>query len=544
MALWSRIKSKNTSAQEPWLTSIIFDFLVEQLGEMTSSHTERQFVLYTDVNSKVKLGIVREWIEVLPLAYGQIGIWALAETVTAQGFQEPEKLYKRLEAIYDQDLDQQDGFVVKRKLLVPMNIEYDQMQVDDLNYTEHKDFEEMSQLEIPTGYVRVTGDYSVKTTKLHGQTMLNLIWYKPKIDFSSKKQQQFLSLVEALEKEKMKYSTSTSNRIVDVVDPDFNIRPRIPDDWTELAKQRKAAKSQFDMNRTGWAMMVRDSTDFRMGAFFTQRGSFEWTPSLFEIEPRNGKCVIHSRIHDFPAKKKNQPLYSMLAKLFEIVFPMFKELGIDTGMNNGLNEEKDAPSSNPRLQVVTRVRKICIPQQASFETDWSVEGVVEGVVAVAIVRIDQDKEDLKLQFGHRVNCDLLTSVDLASGSAVVFSNTLRVRVCDLANYSKQPQCRNLVMFYLIDPDNPIHCTADEVDAKLVHRIINSQLDQEQQMPLQIVSIIMSYSISWEQRGRLEVLSELEQNQEIQQLREEMLKNSKDQRHKELYGLFSNVIEKT
>jgi hypothetical protein len=512
---------------------------------------ELSFVTYKS-KGETKLGVLREWVEVLSPKIGETPIWALGKMATAGGCPDSHLFWKWLEHIYDHDLERQDGQIVMSRVLIPKNIENEKVKYVDLHaINKHPDGSALLQLKIPTprspGYVRVAEDYSIKTDMLHGHTMLNLIWFKPKIKLSAEKYQQFFETLDLLQQEKHKVSSSQA--IVDIVDPDVQIRPRLPDEWTQIVKERNAARSHYDMEMTRWSMLMKDLRGYRMRAFFTNRAKFEWTPSAFEYQADTGKVVIHSRIHDLPMKKKYQKLYNVISRIFANVFPMLNELGVNPASiistNDSLTEEKfeEQQRNGPgRLQVVTRIRKIQIQPRCSFDLDWHIEGVIEGVVATAMIRLDSEEEPLKLKFGQRVNPDLQTDVDLPPGGAVVFSNTLPVKITDLSNLKGETtKVRYLMMFYVISPEGPLFSTADEMDPVVVQRIVDSQLDKNQSMPTNLVKIILEYSISWEIDATLNAISKLEDDPALKELRSRISENPKEAGCVNRYCLSSKVM---
>jgi hypothetical protein len=206
-------------------------------------------------------------------------------------------------------------------------------------------------------------------------------------------------------------------------------------------------------------------------------------------------------------------------------------------------DEKIEAQGAKQLQVVIKIRRIEIPPQASFDIDWHVEGVIEGAVASAMVRMDTEPEPINLMFGHRINPDLKTELALHSGGAVVFSSTLPLKIVDLNNRSgAEPKVRHLLMFYIIDPDNPIPSTIEELDPLYIHSLIESQLDQSQgTFPINFTNLIVDYATSTEFNAFLKQIEMLENDPELVELRKKIADDPKVAGQVRGYYMSSNVV---
>eukprot|EP00475_Leptophrys_vorax_P039587 TRINITY_DN7174_c0_g1_i5.p1 TRINITY_DN7174_c0_g1~~TRINITY_DN7174_c0_g1_i5.p1 ORF type:complete len:480 (-),score=93.91 TRINITY_DN7174_c0_g1_i5:9-1256(-) len=355
----------------------------------------------------------------------------------------------------------------------------------------HELYHKWLQLKIPTredpGFVRVDGDFTIV------DTMLNLIWYMPQMKLSKDKVQQFHKQLSILQAE-CKLENDDEVTIRDLVDPDENIPVRFPDGFDEVISRRDALWSHHETKCIRWEMMPMDGNYFRIQAYRSKRAMFVWKPSVFEVHRDTGKTTITSPIFNLPMKKKFQPLYSVLAKLFQSSFTMLRQLGIDAAATG------DESSDKVKLQVVTRIRVLTIPaagssDNVSYSLRWHLEGVVEGVVAVAMVRLDSaDDELVEIQFSHRQNRDNVTTLEVSSQSVVVFSNTLPRRIANLTNYTAEPQERTFVLFYVIDPDGPLCSTASEISPTLLRNLIELVVGAGISVPIGIAKMIVAYAV--------------------------------------------------
>jgi hypothetical protein len=261
------------------------------------------YVTYdVDDLKETKIGIIREWTDVLPPNEEEMPIWVLGKAVTGENFPSPEKLWRHVEEIYDYALGTH-GRIVKKDILVPKNVPKKAVKIISLeSFTQHRDGPSHLRLKVPSpqshGYIRIAGDYSVKTELHRGQTMLNLAWLKPKISLSANKTKRFVEALDALQKMK----GMSSHLFTDVVNPDAHLRPRIADEWSCIARNRLAARTQYQIEHTWSDMRSKDPKGHRMKGFLTNRRKFEWNPSSFDYDQASGQASINSKIDDLPLK--------------------------------------------------------------------------------------------------------------------------------------------------------------------------------------------------------------------------------------------------
>ncbi len=270
------------------------------------------------------------------------------------------------------------------------------------------------------------------------------------------------------ETSRVDYHPGSNNKVRDIVHP--SVYP--------LVKGKKSKPKKVDFFKRPY-----------------ESSKFSWLPSEFKTNGEN-KCTISSYINNLPISEK--PLYESIGKLFDTVLPEFekaysyvKTVRIFDEKENLYGSEKvqleKTYLANRKLQVITKIVQVTLGPGESLPGSWHVEGMShENIIATASCTLEQpDGFETKLYFKrtyyeeeagylmmntaqhppdpvYKLYHDNLVPIgkaEIKSGSLVVFPNNF-VHKVDMSNTTTTPLTRTILVFWLINPEEPIKSTKD------------------------------------------------------------------------------------
>jgi len=247
--------------------------------------------------------------------------------------------------------------------------------------------------------------------------------------------------------------------VLDIIDPDLNPNYLSPTDMQALVDEHikyfKENNACIDENSESDKVYLNKTVLTKFPESLSLRSQYKWIPTEFLIT-KDLHVKLLGPIHNLPTTG-NSELYANIVKVFEAMLPGFQKLNL-------LKENEDTI-----LQVVVKAQRYEIKPGMKYSGKWHIEGKTENIVAAGVYYCNTDKgfpED-KLLYRNYVSFDPLQGefirrvptyeVDVANGSAVVFSNTLPHRFKELANTTQATLTRTFLNFFIVDPCNPIEC---------------------------------------------------------------------------------------
>lgn len=270
------------------------------------------------------------------------------------------------------------------------------------------------------------------------------------------------------ETSRVDYHPGSNNKVRDIVHP--SVYP--------LVKGKKSKPKKVDFFKRPY-----------------ESSKYQWLPSEFKTNGES-KCTISSYINNLPQSEK--PMYESIGKLFDTVLPEFekaysyvKTVRIFDEKENLYGTEKvqleKTYLANRKLQVITKIVQVTLGPGESLPGSWHVEGMShENIIATASCTLEQpDGFETKLylkrtyyeeEAGYLMmntaqhppgpvydlyhnNLVPIGKAEIKSGSLVVFPNNF-VHKVDMFNTTKNPLTRTILVFWLINPEEPIKSTKD------------------------------------------------------------------------------------
>lgn len=221
---------------------------------------------------------------------------------------------------------------------------------------------------------------------------------------------------------------------------------------------------------------------------------FHWLPSEFRVKS-DGSVKIKSYINNLDPDEYSN-LYTSIEKIFEQFVPMFNKV-LKTLKTEGLRN-KDSTTKLSNCQVVVKIAE-CHPTSKNPlvpEGSWHLEGLIhDRIIATGIYYYEMTNiTDNTLSFRTTIdsNTDInynqdcpqqmqkhygldgvgdanreytfmteLGEIATTEGLCVAFPNFMQHKVSEYSlENAKKKGCRKILVFFLVDPDQPILSTSD------------------------------------------------------------------------------------
>ncbi|KAL9656387.1 hypothetical protein ABK040_005153 [Willaertia magna] len=213
----------------------------------------------------------------------------------------------------------------------------------------------------------------------------------------------------------------------------------------------------------------------------------QWLPSQFKIKTNN-QVEIKSYINNID-ERRHKDLYDVIGRIFEHFIPLLQ------------NYIKIKPDSN--LQVIVKAANIIVTPDKPYYPGgtWHKEGMpYENIKASGIYYYESenvkasylefrdtlDEEEIDYKNAPELMFRNLGSVETKEGRCIAFPNTLQHRVRHFFPIDPtKPAIRKILVFFVVDPKNPIVSTEDVAIQRLDH-LLSKYFVLAKKIPLHIL----------------------------------------------------------
>lgn len=224
-----------------------------------------------------------------------------------------------------------------------------------------------------------------------------------------------------------------------------------------------------------------------------EESKYQWLPCEIDVDD-NFKVTIVSDINGHEDKSMNPVFESVLSKLmpgYDKIWSYAKNFYMGTEeefaeLYDAVEKEYIETSlKNRRLQVITKLASYKLEPGQSFEGVWHYEGLPhENIVMTGIYYFDTEVEsqiEFKRSFDLMESAKLFNDVDqsrvegiekyfddfvplgtldITNNMLLVFPNCHAHKVKKFTNETNETVYRNILVFFMVDPDDRITSTAD------------------------------------------------------------------------------------
>lgn len=255
--------------------------------------------------------------------------------------------------------------------------------------------------------------------------------------------------------------------VLDIIDPDLYPVFYSKDEWIQnrldiMSDEDVSIKRIIRRESRASSLLLNDPAH--------ERYKYHWKPINVAIDA-DFNVTFLTFIPGLPRTDETESFYQNITEVFKRMLPGFEALGI---------VKRGAFS---KLQIILKAQLYRIDPGTTYEGKWHTEGVTERIIAVGVyyafthrflnggnlefslknypneyystLTFQQDYQPIVKCTNELQDASFVEEVDVATGTAIIFSNDLPHRFKKIINETDTKGYRLFINFFAVDPKHPL-----------------------------------------------------------------------------------------